>query len=311
MRLGREDLPWTQDVWHQIDVAIADEARRARVAARVIPQISAPGPYTTMLQTDLVLQGPPQGPAVAPPQSIADWESLPVLEIWKQIALTEPQVMREEELGTARTLAIHAANLVAVAEDIAIFGSAPPVALPLGLGFRPAFPPFPWPGLLAAAPAAVPVVPVTPLWGHGTFNAVADGIGILQGAAPAPHHGPYGVILPFALYADATVSSPLALGQPVHQPSPRERIGALAEMGIHGTGTLPPFIAGAAGAPALQIGQGILISTGGNSVEIVRVAEPTLQFLQVDGTGLYHFRVFQRFALRVKDNNALVLLNFP
>ena len=40
------------------------------------------------------------------------------------------------------------------------------------------------------------------------------------------------------------------------------------------------------------------------------VSEPAVAFSQVDGGGMYHVRVFERFAMRLKDAEALVPLDF-
>jgi uncharacterized linocin/CFP29 family protein len=53
-----------------------------------------------------------------------------------------------------------------------------------------------------------------------------------------------------------------------------------------------------------------MVSVGGNSMDLVVGIEPTTEFLQQDPDGFYRFRVFERFALRVKDRSAIVALKF-
>jgi hypothetical protein len=46
------------------------------------------------------------------------------------------------------------------------------------------------------------------------------------------------------------------------------------------------------------------------SIDLALAAEATLEFRQVDLEGRYVFSVFERFALRIKDANAIVPLQF-
>jgi hypothetical protein len=56
--------------------------------------------------------------------------------------------------------------------------------------------------------------------------------------------------------------------------------------------------------------RGLLLSLAGDPVDIAIVAEVTPEFRQVDKNGHYIFAVFERFALRIKDPNAIVALAF-
>jgi len=48
----------------------------------------------------------------------------------------------------------------------------------------------------------------------------------------------------------------------------------------------------------------------GGSIDLVVAAEATPEFRQVDAEGNYIFSVFERFALRIKDRNAIVAMGF-
>jgi uncharacterized linocin/CFP29 family protein len=56
--------------------------------------------------------------------------------------------------------------------------------------------------------------------------------------------------------------------------------------------------------------RGLVLSLVGDPVDIAIVAEATAEFRQVDEKGSYIFAVFERFALRIKDSNAIVPLAF-
>ena len=76
-----------------------------------------------------------------------------------------------------------------------------------------------------------------------------------------------------------------------------DRIRPLVTQGYFGTGALPRQT-------------GVLLSVGGNTVDLVLASDATVDFSQVDGDGLWRFRVFERFALRVKERSAVLRLRF-
>lgn len=56
--------------------------------------------------------------------------------------------------------------------------------------------------------------------------------------------------------------------------------------------------------------RGVLLSMAGEPIDLAVAAEATPEFRQVDLEGRYVFSVFERFALRIKDVNAIVPLMF-
>jgi hypothetical protein len=56
--------------------------------------------------------------------------------------------------------------------------------------------------------------------------------------------------------------------------------------------------------------RGVLLSMADESIDLALAAEATPEFRQVDLEGRYVFSVFERFALRIKDANAVVPLRF-
>jgi uncharacterized linocin/CFP29 family protein len=56
--------------------------------------------------------------------------------------------------------------------------------------------------------------------------------------------------------------------------------------------------------------RGVLLSLAGDSVDLAIAAEATPEFRQVDAQGRYVFSVFERFALRIKDLDAIAPLTF-
>ena len=56
--------------------------------------------------------------------------------------------------------------------------------------------------------------------------------------------------------------------------------------------------------------RGVLLSMANEPIDLALAAEATPEFRQVDLGGKYVFSVFERFALRIKDANAIMPLKF-
>jgi len=214
---------------------------------------------------------------------------LPVVELSLGFGLTQQQVDDEAVGGAGLTLATRAANLVAQVEDILIFqGDIPDLRGPLA---RVQVRGNSGVGLLASAPTEIDVMPVPgpPItYGEHTFNAVVEAIALLREEGQA---GPYALALNPAVFADtfAPISGTTVL--------PADQIRPLVTRGFVDTGALPA-------------GRGLVASLGGNTLDLVMSVEPMSTFVQVDDAGFYQFRVFERWALRIKDPGALVRLVF-
>ena len=133
------------------------------------------------------------------------------------------------------------------------------------------------------------VAPTSPgSYGENAFKSAAQAYAHLQDHG---HIGPYAIALHSDIYADTL--APVA-----NMPSsPAEQLRQLAPLGLVGTGALMPK-------------SGVVVSLGGNSVDLVVGMEPTTEVLSQDDDGFQQFRVFERFVLRVKDKTAIVRLTF-
>src|SRR5262249_39260404 len=132
------------------------------------------------------------------------------------------------------------------------------------------------------------IVDGKPKWADNTLAAVADAYSRLQNKG---HYGPYALALHTDPYADTY--APLA----TTLITPAEPIKALVTGGFYGTGTLPPLT-------------GVLVSTGGNTMDRVVAVDAKIEFEQTDNRGRYLFRVYERFALRLKVSDAVIKLEF-
>jgi uncharacterized linocin/CFP29 family protein len=279
MNGGRELVGWPTDLWSQLDQAVKDEIQRSAVATTFLPVTAAAAGAATAPADVIDLAAMTVDPSAV----------VSIVEVSIGFALTQQQVDNEAELGAARILATRAANFVAQVEDLLIFqgaGAAQPG--PLGVvqvsGTMGV-------GLLAAASQQVTVTPQggTPgRYGEQTFDAVVSGMAMLRAQGQA---GPYALALNPAVYADTFVPVSGSLVIPADQ-------------------IRPLMLAGFVDAPALPAGLGLLVSLGGNTLDLVMAVEPTTAFVQVDDQGMSQFRLYERWALRVKDPASMLQLQF-
>jgi uncharacterized linocin/CFP29 family protein len=169
-------------------------------------------------------------------------------------------------------------------------------------------------GLTAAAAGTATVSVGIPgaRYVENTVGAITTAYSLLQAGG---HYGPYAAVLYFYPYADSY--APLAFTLIL----PADRIRPLMTEGYFGAGTLPgvpnPVNPPAAGTLAAfnptnltTQSMGFVVSTGGNTMDLVIGQDPVTAFSQLDQNGNHLFRVLARFALRLKDPSAVIRLEF-
>jgi uncharacterized linocin/CFP29 family protein len=276
MNLGRDLLAWSSELWSRLDLAIHAEADRAGVAGKVLP-VQSSMPDATTVPADVI------DPRT---MTVRDDAVLPLVELSVEFSLTAQQVEREAELGTAVTLASRASNLIAQAEDLLVFQGEDArdaeVFDTVQRRGRSAE------GLVSAAPSAVQVAATNGDVGERIVQATTRACADLRERG---QYGPYALVLRTEQYADA--SSPLENTLVM----PADRLRPLVAQGFFATGAMPER-------------RGVVVSVGGGPIDVAVGVEPTVSFLQLDGNGRYLFRVFERFALRLKDERSLIRLEF-
>ena len=306
MNLGREKLDWSQEIWAEIDKAVHDEAQRVRIAMKYIPICMTTSDALSM-PADIIETTNPRGQPI--PLIVDEGKTISIFEIQTVFSMTKQQVSRESEVKTAITLATRATNILIQGEDVLMFRGDD--ALETGENAHPLFATgrighrnssF-GPGLLGEVARlkdpSTQTIEVEPTsvnkekpeqntYGENTFGAVSAAYSRLQSKG---HYGPYALALHSDVYADtfAPLKSTLIM--------PADRIQPLVTAAFLGTGTLPPFT-------------GVLVSLGGNTMDLVVGLDAITAFLQEDIEGLYQFRVFERFTLRLKDVTAVIKLDF-
>jgi uncharacterized linocin/CFP29 family protein len=277
--MNRDAVGWGQDIWDRIDQAALDEAKRSSVAAAFLP-LMGPMPGVLTVPADAIEHNP---------LSIAEDQFRPIVELSVDFTLTPTQVAGEATLLTAATLTTRATNLLVQAEDALVFQGDAGVDAPVfNLVKRRQSP---GRGLLDPGDEEILVSPIEPggrHYGEHTFSAVAKAYARLQAKG---HSGPYALALYDEIYADTLAPLPRSLA------APADRIRPLVTQGFVGTGGLPPST-------------GVMVSVGGGTIDLVIASDPAVEFSHQDAHGLWHFRVSERFVLRVKEPTAIVRLRF-
>lgn len=202
---------------------------------------------------------------------------LPLLELSVPFQLSKEQYHAENRKCTASTLASRAANRLARDIDVAIFQGQANENLVETAGNNQVVQvdllDNPTPGVL---------------YGENSFAAVAKAYAFLQGEN---FYGPYALVASFEEFADAFAPLPSTLIMPA------DRIRPLMTAGFYGTGALPPKSA-------------IMVSTGGDTVDVARTIHGATAYTQQDDDENRRFRVYERFTVRIKVPEALVLLKY-
>jgi uncharacterized linocin/CFP29 family protein len=337
---GKDQIHWSDEVWKRIDAAVTEEMMQTRVAAQFLPPIHVPASVTTV-PSDVVIVPSNTSPDQA--LSVDESATTRINEFWVEFRLTPAQEEHEaseemamsqgQRVSTGITLATRAANILAQAEDTVLFNGQnglrsslfqhgtvqfrdPQLTQHLDLGLLNINP---TDGSVALSPDQIipvhPSVPPSqgtlPRYAENTLGAVAQGFSVLQAHG---HYEHYALVLHTIPYADLHTALATTLSTTF------EPVSHLIKCGIYGTGTLPPF----SQTPAQQTGlpkipgilyTGVLVSLTGNTMDLVRGLldqdlDVATTYNQKDVNENYRFRVVERFALRLKDPTAVILLAF-
>jgi uncharacterized linocin/CFP29 family protein len=274
--LGRDKIQqWNEAIWGEIDRAVLEEVGRLRVAQKVFASMHLPDKqYVPVDELD------------ATGMSILEGQTLPFADISAEFTLADTQVGDEVNLRNGRTLARAAAKSIALAEDkLFLQGRRAAIEKRLTVGNLQST----GEGVLAKARHRH-VVPLEKDRSPSEiiFKAVTAGI------AELVHHGHPG---PYALILDTTIFAEVNAPLQATLTTASERLSPLLTGGLYGT-------------PALPEGQGLLVSLGGEPAVIYVGTDAATAFTQRDTQGHYHFRVFERVQMVVRDNTAFVEVTF-
>lgn len=290
------EIGWTEDHWNRIVTAVTEEAQKARVAAQMLPMVT-PEDSAALAVPDysIATRADPGGFSAQRLRVDSD----PTLFL-TSIAVNVQVKLREAadpNLSAALGMFRRAANYIARIEDSLVFNGRPGADLdpPFGLAGIPNVSRVTGNGapdglLLATAPrmfvavAGVPV-PAGATLGDRVVVAIIESINQLEAAGQL---GPFACVLSPDLFAAICTPGPALV-------MPRDRIlpflqGAL----VRSSAVLPYF--------------GAVVALSASAVELVVASDIGVRFLQTTEEPRLVFRVSERVALRVRDNNAISIL---
>jgi uncharacterized linocin/CFP29 family protein len=307
LSLRREEnakVPWPEQVWKAINRTVHDESMRVRVGAKFLPHRRV-HPRTTSVQQDAIVNQALPGEQNST-LTISEGATIRVNEIWTEFALTTQQIhetaqAKDPKQTAAATLARRAAQYLASAQDLVIFQGANGYAAPFftqNVRFSSQLPldggllslqDGPYAPNVQGGPylSTHPVISVPELgtgsppgvtYGENTFNAVAQGYSVLTAQG---NPGPFALILNTVPFAD--LYAPVGSGSLVIT---ADRIEPLVKAGMFGTGTLPADqslpVSSPPIAPPGPPYYGVLVSIGGDTMDLIEGLDATTEFIQQD-----------------------------
>ncbi len=293
------ELGWTEEHLNRIYTAISEEAQKARVAAQMLPVVGVDDPTVSAVPTFALRPEPnPFGRPPATSRERLEVDSHPGLVLTK-IAVNVSVRTRDAadpNLSAVLTMFRRAAAYIGRLEDALVFNGRPGPNLPppfgiagipdvytvQGHGISEGLFPFVGPaGQRQQVP--IPVGPGAP--GDRVVTAIIQSINALDGAGQV---GPYACALAPDLFEHVCTPNPnLVL--------PRDRILPFLQ---------GPLLRSSAIAP----NHGVVVASSANPVELVVASDIHLRFLQTTEESRLVFQVYERVALRIKEQAAIVLM---
>jgi uncharacterized linocin/CFP29 family protein len=278
-RLTMAELNWTDAQWQKVKDAITEAFGKASVASSFLPMYGPLSGSAEIVRNDRLTQDASTPPIL---RLDADHDAVNVrlLNLTVRVELSSEQVA-DETLTNALLAFRRAANILAQEEDRIVFEGLRQQPQNLDSKFvlndrvepqegladlpkRRLFPGFDTAGIST---------------GQGVITAVVNATQLLEDSF---NPGPFTCVLGSELFTG------------VHDPSqslvlPADRITPLLKGG--------PLLR----ATTIHPKVGIVVSPVGNAVDIVVGTPPTVQFLQRTQSARFLFRVYERFALRIRD----------
>jgi len=289
-----EQLGWSEDQWNRICTTVTEEAERTRVAAQILPVVGPEDPSTVAVPAYSLSLTRNSAP---PPSQRMEVSSDPTLYLTSISVLVElgGREVADPTLSAALTMFRRAANVIARAEDALVFNGRTDAGinqaslLPQIFGVNQV-PPSRVAGLLDSKKFRISA----PYNGNTIVKAIFEAIGNLDSAG---FSGPFACALDQRAF-DAICTPNHALVMPRDRVLPFLQGGGLVR-----ASTIPNK-----SAPFLV--RGAVIALSGNPVELVVATDINVTYLQttVATEPRRVFRVSERVALRIKEQNAIAII---
>ena len=272
---GSYPAGWDQSAWKEINDAIQGVVAEIRVTTQVFPPQLLPGASNVLDQRI----------NTTPPISIDEGASKSFIKVRQEFVVTQNQVDTNSDTHVAKTLAMRiAATLATVMDGITFQGKH--FQAPDGVTVER--PPSDS-GLFGLAASNVTVT-LSPGSGDLIYDAVVQGIAQLNALGMATQQKQCALFLESGIFAQAQRALPNTMV------TPASSIAPLVEGGFFATS-------------GLKANTGLLVTVGGDTIDVAIRDDATATWLRQDGDG-HHFEVYESFQYIAKDPRALVRLVF-
>lgn len=294
-------LSWTDEQWGMVRSVVQEEAARSRVAGSFLPHYGPLAPdarYVSRQSLESIANpNPPPAEALAVDER-AEVYNLATLAVNVEVRSSQ---VSEPTLESALQMFRRAANVIARLEDSIIFNGQP------GPSKAPDFSKVPtvkpeiytvsgggdYPSLLHPSlhrPGNANVVRVTTSssrsLGDALVAGVVEAISVLESNGQL---GPFACVLDNEFYVAANTPNKDSLVLP------SDRITPFLDGPLLRSSTIPNK-------------KGVVVALAGGPVDIAVGRDIDVKFLQVTSNNRYLFRLQEKFVLRVKDPDAVVIL---
>ncbi|MGJ7506627.1 encapsulin [Variovorax sp. GT1P44] len=274
------ELNWTDAQWQNVNNAVTEAFGKASVASAFLPMYGPLAGSAEVVRNERLIE---VGTTISLDRD-HNAVNLKLVNLTVNVELSSEQIA-DETLSNALLAFRRAANILALEQDLVVFAG-------YGRGFMNENSSYvsnqvgPQKGL-ADLPARAgfdllgPALPPNVSRGQLVIPAVVKAMNTLErNSNPAP----FACVLGDTLY-EAVHDPSQSLVLPADRVTPMLRGGPLLRSG------------------KIEPGTGIVVSLGANVVDIVVGTPPTVQFLQREVNAKFLFRVYTRFALRIRDDS--------
>jgi len=284
------ELNWSDSQWQRVKDAVTEAFGKASVASAFLPMYGPLSGGTETVRNELVELDKADGKKAVKLDADHDAANVRLVNLRVKVELSTEQVA-DETLSNALLLFRRAANVLAQEEDRIVFNGYDPAA-----AHKSTFvsnDPKKQKGLVQTASISK-LHRGKVLDSNGKSTGIDEPVGplLLKQVVEAMrtlennfNPGPFAGVLGDDLFVAAHEPSSYSLVLPSDRITPLLR-GPLLRSG------------------PMDAKTGIVVSLGSNAVDLVVGTPPTVQFLQRTEDAKFLFRVYTRFALRIRDKDA-------
>jgi len=296
------ELSWSDDQWRKVKEGVRDAFAKASVSSQFLLRYGPLPGSAEIVRNELVGVDPDQKTPTLKLEADHATVNRRFVNLTVRVELTSEQIA-EDGLSNAMLLFRRAGNILALEEDRVVFSGfkrgfpSEDSRYVVNGDFEPQIGLADLPARRSFAPLILPTADSE--LGEAVVEAIVRATGRLENDS---HPAPFACVLGSSLFASAHRPTP-SLVLPADRITPLLSGGPLLRSGMLDAPTEANSRRGG--------NSGIVVSQAANAVDVVVAVEPTVQFLQRQPNARFLFRVYERFVLRIRDQNLGPTLGLP